>query len=174
MVLILSLVSIVIMLGLILYCPLQVIIHSKSNEFRIKWGSLLSVWFIPAASDLKIRIKLLTFQKDLDILSIFLSSKSKPKSQKNKRRGSFKALKNTLPIIYQSLRSFRIKQYQLELDTDNFVINAYLFPLFHFLNKGKGKWHINYNGVTELDLEMFSRPIWIIYACTKAILTKRM
>jgi hypothetical protein len=45
----------------------------------------------------------------------------------------------------------------LNVDTDDFVLNSYLFPLFYFLNRGPHEFKINYEGRASLQLRVENR-----------------
>jgi hypothetical protein len=151
------------LLGWLLITPLELIIHSSANEYKLHWGWLFTARLIPLQNDLMLRIRLPFFHKDFFPLHPKPSRKStqKTKSRKKRQRTS-KNPRKAFKLIRAVLRSFRIRQFRLDIDTDNYVTNAYLYPLFYFLNRSKGSWQVNYNNRFELDLEMDNRPIRLI------------
>ncbi len=60
------------------------------------------------------------------------------------------------------LKSFRIKQFLLNVDTGNCISNAKLYPVFAFLNYRVGGFNINFQGRNQLVLHIQNRPIHII------------
>ena len=51
------------------------------------------------------------------------------------------------------------------IDTDNYIWNAYLYPVFYWLGGRKNKFPtINFNGQNHIRLVIENRPIRMIYA----------
>jgi hypothetical protein len=67
-------------------------------------------------------------------------------------------------MIYRILQSFRLIKMRVNFDTDDYILNAYLYPLFYFLSKNNRNLNINFNGDLYLELLMISRPIRIVLA----------
>ena len=53
------------------------------------------------------------------------------------------------------LKSFRVRRFRVEIDTDDYVLNAYLFPVFHLLSRGR--LQINFNGRNDIQIEITNR-----------------
>ena len=62
------------------------------------------------------------------------------------------------------LRSFEVKEFNLNLDTDNYIWNGYLYPIFFFIDRGHRHLHINYNGDFVFKLWVKNRPYRILQA----------
>ncbi len=175
MVLLIILGCLVVLLIWLVLLPIRLVIHTDSNVYRLEWGELVGAQVIPLSDDLKIRMRFPFFHKDFYPLrpDTGAMEKEKPAEQKEKKKKKRRQLKKAFPIIKSVLRSFYVKQFKLELDTDDYLTNAYLFPLFYFLNKTKGEWNINYNGRFALDLEIINRPVWILFAVTKTVIKRK-
>ena len=169
MILLIAFGCIIALLGWLVITPVQLILHSTTHEYKLKWGWLLKAQLILLSDDLLISIGLPFYRKDFYPLHPTPSSKSMQKPKKDKRKASKKGPRIPLKTIKSILKTFKVRQFKLELDTDNYLTNAYLYPLFHYLDRGKGEWHINYNGRFELHLEMDNRPIRILYVLSRSI-----
>lgn len=167
MILLITLGCVIALLGWLLFTPVRLIVHSTTNEYQLRWGWLLNARLILLADDLLIRIGLPFYKKDYYPLHPSPSEQSTQETKRPRKQSRKSSLrKGGLPfkMIRSVLRSFRIRQFKLDLDTDNYLTNAYLFPLFYFLSRGKGDYQINYDGRFELHLEMDNRPIRLIRA----------
>ncbi len=170
MILLITLVCLIALLGCLLITPLELIIHSANNEYKLRWGWLFRARLISLPDDLIIRISIPFYQKDFFPLHPKASHKSTQKAKKKKqrrRKNTSKKHRKAFKLIRSVLKSFHIRQFRLNMDTDDYLTNAYLYPIFYFFNKGKGIWEVNYEGQFELDLEMDNRPIRLIYAFIK-------
>jgi hypothetical protein len=80
-----------------------------------------------------------------------------------KRRTYFRSLlswKN----IRRVLASFEVRRFRLILDTDDFILNAYLYPVFVFLS-GKNRFlAINFQGRNAVDILVTNRMWRILWA----------
>jgi hypothetical protein len=86
-------------------------------------------------------------------------SKPKPKRKRKKRSG-----KGSLKIMLSVLRSFKVKKFSLDIDTSDMIWNAYLYPVFFFLNSEKAHLNINYTGQVGILIHLenrLSRIIWV-------------
>jgi hypothetical protein len=165
MILFITLGCLIALLGWLLITPLKLIIHSTTNEYQLRWGWLFKAMLILVNDELVVRIGVPFFHKDFFPLHPKPSRKSTQKTKSAKKRRKKSASKNsrkTFKLIRAVLRSFHIRQFRLNIDTDNYITNAYLYPLFYFLNMRNGSWQVNYDGRFEFDLEMDNRPIRLI------------
>ncbi|WP_372794506.1 hypothetical protein [Lutibacter sp.] len=62
----------------------------------------------------------------------------------------------------QILKSFKIKRFNLEIDTGDYTLNAKLYPVFVFLNYNLGHFKVNFEDRNQLVLHLQNRPINII------------
>ncbi|MBG7629219.1 MAG: hypothetical protein IZT56_02190 [Bacteroidetes bacterium] len=77
--------------------------------------------------------------------------------EKNKIRSKI-GLRNGL----QLLKSFKIKRFDLNIDTGDYTLNAKLYPLFLFLNNGVGHFNVNFENRNQFVLHLQNRPIDIV------------
>ncbi|GAA4809997.1 hypothetical protein GCM10023330_16250 [Litoribaculum gwangyangense] len=82
---------------------------------------------------------------------------------KKKYQTEFKK-KPKLMKIFRVLRTFKVKQVYVNMDTGNYILNAKLYPIFSLLNYKFGNFHVNFLGQNELVLLIKNRPINIIKA----------
>jgi len=62
------------------------------------------------------------------------------KEKKRKKRSGYFTFRRARKL----LKSFRVKEFRLNLDTEDVILNAYLFPFFYFLNRKNIHTTINY------------------------------
>ena len=65
---------------------------------------------------------------------------------------------------WRLLKSFRVRRFRLNIDTDDYILNAYLFPLFVFLNGENRRLAVNYQGLTVVDILVTNRVWKILWA----------
>lgn len=74
------------------------------------------------------------------------------------KKGSFlKLRKGTFRIGRDVLRAIRIRRLRLDLDTDDFILNAWLVPAFSMVNGGNIRMTVNFEGRASLLLDLRTR-----------------
>lgn len=100
-------------------------------------------------------------------------TKSKKKKKKEKKKTpTLQTLKTSgkklgnLQLFKDAIRAFRIRKLTLDIDTDDFMLNAWLIPAFCAVNNGRNvHMQINFEGYMFLDLDLRTRIaslIWIL------------
>lgn len=147
-------------------------IDTRNGQYWMQIGSIASVTIIPTEALFDVQLRILFFRKRLDPLALILKrqAKKKPKKQAEQKKASAKKRSKKkrnfrwFLRILAVLRSFRVRQFQVYWDTDDFVWNAYLFPIVYMLTGGKQAIQINFQGKNEADIWMENRLIWMVIA----------
>lgn len=147
------------LLGVLLLTPFSIHIDSNDHQYQVLWGRILRLNIIPLKGDLLFRLKVFFWRKEWSVLEIKPSKKSPKAEPKRKNRTSIKKLRWLLTSIWNS---FKFKVFHLNLDTDDYIVNAYLFPIFYFLNRNKGDWSINFEGRFEFRFWAINKPLWVM------------
>ena len=116
----------------------------------IVWASL-----IPGGSMFRIRlwIGFLPFRIDPFKIGRKSKAKSQKKEKEEKKKGGFslESLKRGKTII----KAFRIKRFYLNIDTDDFLLNAQLIPVFTAVNTGNNiRMTTNFQGEASLLMDV--------------------
>lgn len=93
----------------------------------------------------------------------FLAPSGGKKKPGKKRHRYFRFLRSW-KRIRSLLASFEVKRFRLLLDTDDYILNAYLYPLAVFLS-GKNRYlAVNFNGRNAVDILVANRVWRILWA----------
>jgi len=90
-------------------------------------------------------------------------SKAKPKKPGGKRR--LIKFSEGKQIISYVVRSIRIRKLLLDIDTDDFMLNAWLVPAFSMVNSRDIQMRVNFEGTSSLLLDLRTRLgtlLWIV------------
>jgi hypothetical protein len=82
----------------------------------------------------------------------------KSKKKKRKKKRSYLSRKQATKLI----KSFKVRNVWVDLDTGSCLTNAKLYPVFSLLNYSVGHFNINFEGRNRLVLLIENRPIRII------------
>ena len=97
---------------------------------------------------------------------MFAPSLLMTKGKSKKVRQSFsKVIIQRFKIKWRELlHSFKIERMKVNVDTDDYIINAYLFPVVQYLgNRYQRPLHINFLGINEIEISMRNRIFNLLY-----------
>ena len=144
----------------LLLVPIIICIDTTSNQYYLQLQGLIKAHLENHDAEIfRIRINVL-FMK----FYIYpLKKKSINKQKKDDERHLTKH-KDYMSFsrFFKILRTFKIKQLFINMDTGNCILNAKLYPLFALLNYTAGNFHINFQGRNQFVLLVKNRPIDII------------
>jgi len=144
----------------LLFVPIDVVIDTAANEYYLKVRGLAKA-NIESDKEELLRIKLRTFFMNYYFYPLKKKSTSKKKKitkKAVKKRSRISGIQKALRLV----RSFKVKQILVDMDTGNCITNAKWYPVFVFLNHELGTFRINYEGKNRMALHMQNRPIHII------------
>ena len=148
-------------IGWLLLSPIQLILDSNRQLYCVRWMGLGRIGMKVVPGDVVVRYDSWLFHHDFYPLKRDQKKKAeKKKKPKKKSRYSFGKVSRKARKI---LRSFEIKSFLVNLDTDDYILNGYLFPLCHALGKGK-HLRINFQGEMEIHVVVENRLVRILKA----------
>lgn len=144
----------------ILLAPFELRLDTISGDYCLRWRGIASLRLTGEVRDPVVRLWLLGWRRKYHLLELGGGKKKKereaePTERRPKKRGRPPWL--TFRLIRRLLRTFRVHRLRLLLDTDDYVLNAYLFPVFHQLSKRNRQLTINFSGRNELALIVTNR-----------------
>lgn len=144
----------------LLLVPIIVYVDTASNQYYVQLQGLIKMNL--EKDDVEIfRIRLHFLFMKFYIYP--LKKKRLNKQKKDKEKYLTKPKKHlSFTRIFKILKTFKTKEFYLNIDTGNCILNAKLYPLFALLNYNTGNFHINFQGRNQLVLIIKNRPIDII------------
>ena len=142
----------------VLIAPLSLKADTYRNEYYLSWGGIGKAELISVADEIVIRLRIAFWKKDFYPLHPSTArEKKKPKPKEEKKRKS----QQTFPFrrAIKALKSFSIKYFRLEVDTDDYIWNAYLWPVVHWIEPLRRHVTVNFQGKNECRLLIQNR-IW--------------
>jgi hypothetical protein len=148
-----------IILSFLFFAPIQLKINSNTGQYLLNWGWILQGRFIPDIEEItKSKIHLNIFFFPFDFFPLKKNKKRKGKEEAKETTGDNKKSKKRIPFkhpvrrMWYLLRSFQVKVFDVNIDTDDYVANAYLFPAFQLLSGGKRHLQVNFEGKVEMQI----------------------
>lgn len=144
----------------VLFAPLRLCLNSHQQRYLISWAPLAVAQVIPAEDDLWIRIRIFFWQRQWLLTRLMLLAESRGKERPKRKKapapkpGKKAKTSFSWKTIKRIMASFRIRRFRLDLDTGDYLLNSWLFPLLYFIQTPRHGIRINYLGRTDIDVEL--------------------
>jgi hypothetical protein len=158
---VLSIILLVLILVLlyVLFVPIIIVLNTESNEYYVQLKGLAKA-HLEAHDKEILQIRLHTLFRDFYFYP--LQKKTKKVKKIEEKKSHKRKKKFRLRTFFNVLRSFKVKRFNLDLDTGDYVRNAQLYPISTFLQYRSGAVKINFEGRNRMELCLQNRPIHII------------
>lgn len=141
----------------VLFVPIILYIDTATNQYFFQLKGLAKATIETDKKEIIIiKLRLLLFHFNFYPLKRKTIKKSK-KTVKKKRN-----IRMTFTTLLRIVRSFKIKQFKIDIDTGDYITNAQLYPIAALLNYSKHAFYINFSGNTNMLLFVKNRPIRVI------------
>ncbi|NRB51843.1 MAG: hypothetical protein HRU41_29495 [Saprospiraceae bacterium] len=147
----------------ILFTPIVLQIDTLRGLYWVHWRGIASLQFNIQDDEPILSLRVWFWKKDfrpLDSLSKPRKQSAEKRTKKRKPRRKINWRRLGLRLI----RSFIVRQFDLKIDTDDYILNSYLYPVFHLLNSKHLQLGINYQGESSLQLHIENRLIRLLKA----------
>jgi len=133
----------------LLCSPLRIVVNSQTDTFSLRWKGIVCVNFLFIRKQPFLSIQFLGFSRNYNLYQFGQKDEKKkqPKSKRSKKRS-----KLTFSKMRRLVQSFTVRSLYINLDTDDFIVNGYLVPVFQALNGHNKSFKINYIGRNEIRL----------------------
>jgi hypothetical protein len=138
----------------LLLAPVVIWLNTDTNHYQIALPGIFKAVVVPNAELFHIRGWVFFIPYKFDPFRM-KKKKKKKKSDKpviKKRRP--KKLSGNIQMVIDAVRSFRIRKLYLDIDTDDFVLNAWLVPVFSSVNSDNIRMRVNFEGTSSLLLDL--------------------
>jgi hypothetical protein len=153
----------------ILLGPVIIFVHTDSNRYVLHLPGIFRLALVPSEALFHVRVWIFfipyTYHpfRGKKIKRKKAKDRGKPVEKKaRKRRPGI--LSRNIGMVPDIFRSFRIRRLQMDIDTDDFLLNAWLIPAFSAVNSGQIRLTANFTGNLSLLLDVRTRLgklLWI-------------
>lgn len=141
----------------LLFIPIYININTLSKQYYIELKGLVKASLVSyEAYDFQIRLRILGFDFYFDPLK--KRPVKKTKISVSKKRSTSLRINKTIRLM----KSFKVKQFFMDIDTGDCILNAKLYTLFALLNYKKTRFYINFEDRNQLILRVKNTPIQLL------------
>ena len=160
----------------LLVIPIQIIVNSDGPFLKVNIVSIGSAGVYLVENIPVLRIDVPFVKKDIPFTSFRGKSKKekpvkteKDKPKKSKKKSFSKKRLKWILRLFRIPGSFVLKRANVNIDTGDVITNAYMFPLFGYLDghRKNWSWSVNYFGEIEIYLILQSSVLRMIYVYLK-------
>ena len=159
------LIILIVLLGFIawlIFSPLVLEIDTRMPQAAIRWIRIgkARVWY---DNEWWLSFRIFFYRKTIRFSDIKSKTKrikaAKPKEKRKRKMRISRLLRKMIRV----LKTFRLTEWQLAIDTGDYCLNAQLYPL-NYLPHAFEHLHINFAGKNYFVMKMKNRPLNILYA----------
>jgi hypothetical protein len=159
------LILVALLIGFLLL-PVRLKVDTSENHYELDIPGIFRCQVVPDEEEF-ILIKLRILFYKMTIHPLRMSGKSRKKKPGKKRRKSGRKSRMKWATVRKLLASFKVKHLEIDIDTNDAIANGLLTPLFIVLNRGRHRWHINWEERQLVKFELENRPIRVLWAIIK-------
>lgn len=157
----------ILLLTWILFGPVIIKLNSDNRLCKVSLPGVISVRVMEGGSLYLIKIWLFFIPFTIDPMSMGKQMREK-KEKPVKKKKSLKSFFQNRGMFKQLLRAIRIRNFRLDLDTDDFILNAWLIPALSMVNVHKNiQAQVNFEGNIFLNLDVRTRLSAILWLMIK-------
>jgi len=149
-----------------LLSPLELQIDTRIPQASVQWIGIGKAVLVYEKEEWWLKVRVLFFYKKWSLLKIIFAERKKKKRARPVQRKKTTAKSKRLPKFFHLLKTFRVMQWKIAMDTGDSVKNAWLYPL----NFSPYTWqhvHINFMDENYLVLTIRNVPWRLAYAWMK-------
>ena len=159
------------LLLLLLFAPVRLRVNSQERLAELSALLVVKGAVVMEDHTIWLRLRVFGFTRKWDLLKLAAEKREPSKAKKKKsprvggeskkERGNFPPLRKIIGVV----KSFRVHELVLRIDTGDYALNGFLFPLFYWLSRWSGKTiEINFLDRNELILDVSNTPARALYA----------
>lgn len=143
----------------ILVAPVIIFLNTDQNQYRLSLSGIFMAKVSPVKNffHFKGRVLFIPFTYNP------FHEKPEEKKKKKDEERKLKNISGLLKLAIRALHSFRVRRLELDIDTDDFTMNAWLIPAFSMVNSQNVHMRANFEGHTSLLLDARTRIISLLW-----------
>ena len=147
----------------LLLAPVIIIIHTETRRYTLYMPGLFRAEAVTGNGLFLIRGRILFVPYRFNPFAR-RKKKSRKKEVPRERRKKFKWPRGGLSLARDAFRTIHVKKLELDIDTDDFLLNAWLVPFFSMVQGNQATMRVNFEGYNALQLDVRVRMGGLLWA----------
>ena len=159
----------------LLFAPLKLSLSTADNFYFVSWGGVLKASATVLHDDIELRFHLFGWSKGLSLMQMAAGYKRKKSIPEKVADQVVKTTKKRVPtnIILAFLKSFKVRQFYVNVDWGSVYWNAWLYPLGEIFYKENIYITTNFSGKTDIEVVIVNRPAHMVWAVLKSFINNK-
>lgn len=137
----------------LLLVPVVIYIHTDSSRYSLSMPGIFRAEAVTGEEFFLIRGWVLFVPYRFNPLKK-RRKKGHKKKEPDEKKKKFRMPSGGLSMAREALQTVRIRQFELDIDTGDFPLNAWLFPAFSLAQSTNRQMRINFEGYNALKLDV--------------------
>ena len=150
----------------ILLGPVLIFVNTESNKYSVGLPGIFKASLVPNEELFIVRGSVFFIPYRFNPFGRKKKKPRKPKEKKTKRKRSLK-LSEGLGLGRNIMHAFRIRKFHMDIDTNDFTLNAWLIPAFSAVNSENIRLRANFEGNNTMLLDLRTRLGAVLWAFIK-------
>jgi hypothetical protein len=146
-----------------LLVPVVIFIHTEAGRYSLRMPGVFSAKAVTGGDLFLIRGWILFVPYRFNPFAPRRKKSRKKKDPGNKKK-RFRMPSGGLTLARDALRTVRIRKFEMDIDTGDFPMNAWLVPVFSLVEGYNRQLRVNFNGNTSLLLDLRLRLGALLWA----------
>ena len=151
----------------ILRVPVIIYVNTECNSYSLALPGIFHARLVPASEFFTIRGSVFFIPYHLNPFQNKRNKKKVQKEKSSKKKRPFSASKG-LSLARNMGHALRIRKLHLDIDTDDYTLNAWLIPVFSAVNTENIKLQANFEGNASMLLDLRTSIGALIWAFLKS------
>lgn len=156
----------------LLFAPLKLSLSTANNLYFVSWGGAVKASASILHDEIELRFHLFGWSKAVSLMEIAAGLKRKKSIPEQEADKVVKTTKKRVPVnlIMAFLKSFRVKQFYVNIDWGSVYWNAWLYPLGEIFYRHNVYITTNFSGKTDIEIVIINRPANMFWAVAKSVI----
>ncbi len=140
----------------LLFRPVHLVIDTSAGQYYAGWNRWLNVRLTEEEEHWGFRLTMFFYRRFFVLEKMIIQEGKNEEEKKGKKEGKSKGRRFfRFKYVRTALKQVRVKLFYLVVDTDDFVWNAYLFPIMQLIRSTFGmRTYVNFTGNNVLRLHL--------------------
>lgn len=156
-----------VLLGLALWMPVRLELDTEQEIYQVQWRGIFKLWAETAGEQWHWWVQVLFWKIELKSTTAPKAT-SKPKKPTKKSRRNL-TLKQLWALAKGSWKAVHLEYLRVNWDTDDFLLNAWLYPAFQAASRGQRQLRINFQGEQNVAICLQTRPWYLIMVVVRVL-----
>jgi len=143
--------------------PVIIFVDTESKRYHLTLPGIFRAIVVPTGELFRVRGWILFIPYSFNPFKK-RRRKQKEKDRAVKKKKRFRFPRGGLGMASDAIRTIRISRLELDIDTDDFMLNAWLVPVFSMVDAPNARLRVNFNGESALLLDLRIRLGALLWA----------